>query len=200
MSLGSIAEQGPQGIEERLAVEEYRALLQLISYEGREYWSRFNALFGINAAVLTVIGALGVQTSSASFLPSLVPFISMFGFVAATVWLFISFRAHAFYTFWIERAKQIEKAKPFQNYTFLKTFEEMGKYFDKLPVYKRIPVLSAPYAIVTVLLLVYPALPFIFQLSLLTSVLTLVIEILVIFLFALWGCVEKSRYATRKNA
>src|SRR5438309_368609 len=159
-----MAAQGPQSIEERLALEEYRALLQLISYEGREYWDRFNALFGINAVVLTVIGALGTQTSIASFLPNLIPFISVFGFVAATVWLFISVRAHAFYTFWIERAKQIEKGKVFQDYDFLKTFEKMGEYFDKLPSYKRIPVLSAPYVIVIVLLLVYPALPFIFQL------------------------------------
>ncbi len=189
-----------QGIEERLAVEEYRALLQLISYEGREYWTRFNALLGINAAVLTIIGALGAQASTTSFLPSLVPFVSVFGFVAATVWLFISIRAHAFYTFWIERAKQIEEAKLFQGYDFLKTFGKMGKYFDALPYYKRVPVLSAPYAIVIVLLLIYPALPFIFQLSLFTTALTIGTEFTVLLLFVSWGSYEKDRYASPKKA
>jgi len=33
--------------DEQLALEEYRALVKLATYEGTEFWSRFNYLFTI---------------------------------------------------------------------------------------------------------------------------------------------------------
>jgi len=129
--------------EHEIALAEYQSLIQLATYEGSEYWSRFGYLFTVNAAVLSAIAAiLGLSTGRAlSIAFGVIAISSLAGFVVCTAWLFMAFRSHALQQIWHNRINMIEKSKLFEASSYLKAFETMHDSFDSmrgLYIYRRV--------------------------------------------------------------
>lgn len=183
--------------KEEISLEEYKLIVKMNIYEGEVYWSRFNVFLAVNSALLAVIvlvlrGNSDINAGITSSLRTFISMVSVGGSVVSLVWLFSSLRAHEFYRYWIDRGKEIENTLK-----HAKLYKRMEKHFDGLPrreFYKRIPVLSAAYALPLCFFLIYLASPVLLFGPGPVELIALVLSILVLVFFVLWGDYEFEKY------
>jgi hypothetical protein len=193
--------------EEDRALEEYKLLVDLAVYEGNTYWARFNVHFAINAALVGAIGFLAFQPNSSSQLSSsfavFAGILSAFGFVASSVWLLNSLRAHIFYEYWFRRMRAIEQTSPIKESKFLKIVTELGEHFDTMKARQsilRVPIMTASYLISGSFLVGYVGFPLlVLSLSLCQRFLVVGVEVLVFILFLVYGFKKHKGYEKRRQ-
>ena len=184
-------------LDRELALTEYNALVNLEIYEGQTFWNRFSAIFAIDAALLATIGVLSSLSQTGASPSVIIGAISLVGFSVSTSWLFMSVRAHSFYTYWLTRAQEIEESDLFKNSVYLKTYQQMGAFFDKMKKrysYRRVPVLSAAYVPCITLMAIFAVLPISFNFGLGWVILLLALEGVIVIGFIFWGVRQHQKY------
>jgi len=132
--------------------------MDLIGYESKNYWDRYNVFLALNSGLLAALVLLGSR-SPIMKLPLVG--ISFFGMIQGIAWFLVVARASAYLRHWIKTAREIEENK-LQQLTIFKKEEEFRSRlngYEKAPIMKTalvIPVLaSALWFILTLWVLIF---------------------------------------------
>jgi len=144
--------------DETIWLENYKLLMDLIGYESKNYWDRYNVFLALNSGLLAALVLLGSR-SPIMKLPLVG--ISFFGMIQGIAWFLVVARASAYLRHWIKTAREIEENK-LQQLTIFKKEEEFRSRlngYEKAPIMKTalvIPVLaSALWFILTLWVLIF---------------------------------------------
>jgi hypothetical protein len=184
--MGEEKEKAQKEEEKKLVLEEYKKTVDIIIYEGTTYWSRFNVLFAVNAAILVFLGVImgnnsmpSLQTETAK--RTIVISICVIGFISSATMLFACLRSQAFYRYWWKHLESLEKK-------VLKEFTLAGgldNHFDEQNFLRLLPVNTASLLIPFSLLVLFYSLP-IFLFGLFESVFAVVTTSSIGLLMVLW--------------
>ena len=144
--------------DETIWLENYKLLMDLIGYESKNYWDRYNVFLALNSGLLAALVLLGSR-SPIMKLPLVG--ISFFGMIQGIAWFLVVARASAYLRHWIKTAREIEENK-LQQLTIFKKEEEFRSRlngYEKAPIMKTvlvIPVLaSALWFLLTLWVLIF---------------------------------------------
>lgn len=84
----------------------YQVATNLMVYEGKTLWSKFNALLVANSIVLASIGLSMTVSNRLEIFSKGMPIV---GIILCGFWFLLTKRSFGFYEYWISSAREIEK-------------------------------------------------------------------------------------------
>nr|MDO8133722.1 zinc ribbon domain-containing protein [Candidatus Njordarchaeum guaymaensis] len=187
---------------ERILLVEYQITSEAWRHETEVYWSRYNVMFAIHAAILALIGyaivsreEINVELMSRLEDPILV--LSLAGTIFSLVWFFSLARSQAWHTYWVNRLKKIEDELQYPN-----TLRGMGDYFEAMTrwrFYRRVGVYKASYAIPLCFLAGYISMNWMLFGFGCKELLLLTTQIIIIVCFVVWGLLAKCHKTPTKS-